>query len=181
MSQRQSGYERKDRELYETPEWVTKALMDHIPLRVRTVWEPACGTGKMVRVLKQRYEVTGSDIDGGVDFLKCAERGFPSTTDAIITNPPYTLAAPFIEEALRFMEPNKGFVAMLFRTDFDHARRRTHLFRECSQFAAKLTLLRRIVWFEPPPGEKKAAPSYNHCWLLWDWRHEGPAEVRYAL
>ena len=31
MSQRESGYERIDRDLYETPEWVTEALLPHLP------------------------------------------------------------------------------------------------------------------------------------------------------
>jgi hypothetical protein len=31
MSQRESGYERKERDLYETPEWVTEALLPHLP------------------------------------------------------------------------------------------------------------------------------------------------------
>jgi hypothetical protein len=31
MSQRDSGYERKERDLYETPAWVTEALLPHLP------------------------------------------------------------------------------------------------------------------------------------------------------
>ena len=30
MSQRHSGYVRKERDLYETPEWVTEALIPHL-------------------------------------------------------------------------------------------------------------------------------------------------------
>lgn len=32
MSQRDSGYQRKERDAYETPEWVTLALIPHLPV-----------------------------------------------------------------------------------------------------------------------------------------------------
>jgi hypothetical protein len=48
------------------------------------------------------------------------------SVDAIVTNPPYTSAVLFIEHALRLMNGG-GKVAMLLRTDFDHAKTRWHL------------------------------------------------------
>ena len=41
MSQRASGYERKELDLYQTPAWVVDALAEHVPLRGRTIWERA--------------------------------------------------------------------------------------------------------------------------------------------
>ncbi len=70
MSQRDSGYERKERDLYETPEWVTEALLPHIPYPLE-IWEPACASGKMVRVLGRRHRVVATDISDtpSIDFL----------------------------------------------------------------------------------------------------------------
>lgn len=188
MSQRDSGYARKERDLYETPEWVTEALAWHVPERVRTIWEPACGSGRMVRELERTLgvEVWGCDIEPSGDAYVCAD--FLSDTprvavdafDAIITNPPYELATEFCEQALRRAENVSGFVAMLLRTDFDHAKSRTHLFRDCPAFAKKLILMKRIVWFVEDNGKPKASPSFNHAWFIWDWRHEGPATIAYA-
>ena len=63
MSQRDSGYERKERDLYETPEWVTECLLPHLPRRDISIWEPACGSGKMSRVLARRArDVIATDI-----------------------------------------------------------------------------------------------------------------------
>ena len=119
MSQRDTGYERKERDLYETPAWVTEALLPHLP-ECRTIWEPAAGSGKMSRVLKGfAGTVISSDIAEGQDFL--AADGFDG--DAIITNPPYELAPEFIERALS-LTASDGLVAMLLRTDFDHAKSR---------------------------------------------------------
>lgn len=177
MSQRGSGYERKERDLYETPEWVTEALIPHLPTLNR-IWEPACGSGKMLRVLSLNRMAYGTDIDGGNDFLRTTL--LLTGCDAIVTNPPYELATEFCEHALRLMEPVGGLVAMLLRTDFDHAKSRSHLFRDCPAFAKKVVLTKRIIWFEPAPGEKGKSPSFNHAWFIWDWKHEGAPTIGYA-
>jgi len=180
MSQRNSEYERRERDLYETPAWVTQALIPHLPRMPTTIWEPACGSGKMVNALSETGAyVLGSDIDSGGDFLRC---GLPagSDWDAIITNPPYELGAEFCEHAVRLMERVRGAVAMLMRTDFDHAKGRTHLFRDCPAFAKKVVLMKRIAWFVEADGKPKASPSFNHAWYIWDWRHDGPATIGYG-
>lgn len=182
MSQRDSGYARKERDLYETPEWVTRALRPHLP-SLGSVWEPACGCGQMVRVFHEwgLVQVDHTDIDMGYDFLRQETRPI----EAIITNPPYELATEFIEHALRIMEPNAALegpciVAMLLRTDFDHAKSRSHLFRDCPAFAKKVVLTRRIVWFEPEAGSKGKSPSFNHAWFIWDLKHEGAPTLAYG-
>jgi hypothetical protein len=156
MSQRASGRERIEADRYFTPHWCTEALLPHLPERLGTVWEPAAGTRKMVDVLARRFIVSATDIATGHDFLQMSD---DNGAQAIITNPPYTLATEFCEHALRLMEPVGGIVAMLLRTDFDHAKGRAHLFRDCPAFAKKLVLTKRIVWFEPEPGKKGKSPS----------------------
>lgn len=172
MSQRDSGYERVERDLYETPEWVTQALLPHLG-NIKSVWEPAAGSGKIARVLVAAgLQVLSTDISTGQDFL-LAKTG---PVDAIVTNPPYTSAQLFIEHALRLLSGG-GKVAMLLRTDFDHAKTRAHLFHGCKEFAKKLVLTRRIVWFDRPG----AAPSFNHAWYIWDWQHDGKPTLEYDL
>jgi hypothetical protein len=158
---------------YETPEWVTKAVVPHLG-RGLHVWEPAAGSGKMVRALAQAgCTVEASDIADGRDFLQT-----PAifNCDAIVTNPPYSRAREFIEHAIKLMQPSMGKVAMLLRSDFDHARTRQHLFGKCLIFAKRLVLTRRIVWFDNP----KAAPSFNHPWYIWDWKHVSPPVLAYC-
>lgn len=173
MSQRDSGYERKERDCYETPEWVTKALLPHIPEQIRNVYEPAAGSGKMVRVLAGAgYAVDADDITEGRDFRDCNKQ---YGLGGIITNPPYVLAKEFIEKAIS-LTCSAGFVAMLLRTDYDHARSRAHLFDEhTSFFAKKLVLRERIRWIEGSTG----SPSFNHAWFMWNWNHQGPATLAY--
>ena len=167
MSQRNSGYERKERDCYETPAWVTEALLPHLPESVKDIWEPACGSGKMVAVLKGAgFKVRATDIDSGTDFLE--QRG--CFIDAIVTNPPYALAQEFIEHALSMGD----HVAMLLRTDYDHAKTRQYLFGK--SFAKKLVLTKRIKWFEDSKGQ----PSFNHAWFIWDHAHNGPPILAYG-
>lgn len=123
--------------------------------------------------------IAATDIDKGADFLSPAMPP-PPECDAIVTNPPYEFATEFIERALRLMEAVNGSVAMLMRTDFDHAKSRSHLFRDCPAFAKKLVLTKRIMWFEPEPGAKGKSPSFNHAWFIWDWKHEGAPTLAYG-
>jgi hypothetical protein len=178
MSQRESGYARKERDLYETPAWVTHALRPHLPREVMSIWEPANGNGKMSSVFADWGVPTldMTDIEDGHDFLLEPARPI----EAIITNPPYELGPEFCEHALKLMEASSGMVAMLMRTDFDHAKSRSHLFRDCPAFAKKVVLTKRIMWFEPEPGAKGKSPSFNHAWFIWDWQHEGPPTLAYG-
>ncbi len=180
MSQRASGFERKERDLYETPEWVTVALRPHIDPVPGLIWEPSAGTGKMSHVLAQwGGGVVSSDIEPHplcytADFLK--QRECHEGAEAIITNPPYEFAQQFIDHALAMMRPWRGRVAMLLRTDFDHAKTRQYLFGGHPAFAKKLVLTKRIKWFEDSTGQ----PSFNHAWFIWDWRHSGPPTLAYG-
>lgn len=167
MAQRNSDYDRKDRDLYETPEWVTKALLPYIP-KDAYIWEPCCASGKIARVVEA---VASSDLvtdygQSGVDFL---QRDTPHAfTNAIVTNPPFGKEAEkFIRHAINLYNDVPGaFLAFLLPIDFDSAKTRRDIFGpkgEGLRFAAKLVLTKRIVWFEPAI----ASPSANHAWFIW--------------
>jgi hypothetical protein len=178
-SQRASGYDRIPKEFYPTPSWVTEALLGSIVARPGTLWEPAAGAGDMVRVLQNQYAVLATDVATGTDFL--AVKSLPnSAIRGIITNPPYNRAEEFCAHALELTRPNGGFVAMLLRVDFDSAKTRGYLFRDCAAWAKKVVLTKRIVWFVEEDGKPKASPSENHCWMIWDHQHRGPPTIEYA-
>lgn len=184
MSQRESGYERKAFDLYETPAWVTHALCRTIDdeLKDIQVWEPAAGSGKMADVIAEYSDgvfctdlCEGPGLDGVADFLSLTGAPDKTRTRAVITNPPYNQAQEFCRLALQLMEPAQGLVAMLLRVDFDSAKSRRNLFCENPAWRKKIVLVDRIRWFE---GD--SSPSFNHAWYLWDWTHEGPATIAYA-
>jgi hypothetical protein len=113
----------KDRgdDLYETPPQATRALLRHEATLGPVIWEPACGPGAMVEVLRAAGKrVIASDLrdygcpdsSHGIDFLM--ERAAPAGVTAIVTNPPYKLADDFIRNALQLCPT----VCMLLRLGF---------------------------------------------------------------
>lgn len=105
-------------DLYETPEVATRSLLAVQDLP-RVLWEPACGRGAIGRVLQAAgHHVIATDLvdygygRGGRDFL--FERRAPEGAGAIVTNPPFKLAAAFVRHALGLVPD----VHMLLRLAF---------------------------------------------------------------
>ena len=200
MAQRNSEYLRKPLDLYETPEWVTEALLPHLSRGQLALWEPAAGRGKMAIVLNRKHACYSSDIQLADGFEACAWGWRPGITvpgvgqliqhdflvdepytefDGIVTNPPFGREGPkFLRRALDLTKERRGFVAMLFPMDFDAAPGRADLFRDHPAWHKKVVLTKRIVWFAREDGQKEA-PSMHHAWYLFDHRHEGPATIAY--
>lgn len=195
MAQRKSGFARLEAERYETPGWVTEALLDTWSIR-GPVWEPAAGNGHMARALGDRLTVYQSDlhISGPycrqLDFLapEAAEYLPAGVYQSIVTNPPFGVggrtAKHFIELALQRTRDIGGMVATLLRSDFDQGITRSALFGDHPAFAGEIVLLKRIRWISPLTGvpivsESGAGPSENHRWFLWDWRRSGAPIKRY--
>jgi hypothetical protein len=203
VAQRESGYERIERDAYNTPRWVTScALKEIMGPRFRpgmTVWEPAAGTGQMVAELRAHdLKVIASDIHAQSpddlffpgdrvlvgDFLDPLQPFLPFEFDAIITNPPYKdgLAERFVRRALELTKERRGLVAMLLGVKFDSAKTRSDIFDEHPAWGMKITLLDRIWWFDPKLDNngKVNGPSEDHAWYVWDWRNTGGRQMRYA-
>jgi hypothetical protein len=116
-------------DLYETPRPATEALL-HIERIPHRVWEPCCGPGAVVQVLRERgHEVYATDLVDygdepadhyGRDFL--LETTLPPGVEMILTNPPFknTLAEKIIARALELCPR----VIMLLRLAFYESERR---------------------------------------------------------
>jgi len=170
-------------DLYQSPPEAVRALLkaENVPHRV---WEPACGPGSIVRVLRESgRDVLATDLVDygtleqdhfGVDFLipGIAESRFDGSR-AIVTNPPFKNVHEFVERALSF----SGYVAMLLRLAFlesekrrsilDNGRlSRVHVFRN------RLPMMHREGW------EKTTNSSaIAFAWFVWDRTHTGPTEL----
>jgi hypothetical protein len=175
-----SGYERPPLDAYWTEPWVTEWLLDAVDLGDRIVWESACGTGTMARVLLEReYVVLATDLadygylglTGLCDFFAVDE--VDPAIGAIVTNPPYSHAEVFIRHGLRLMAQVQGMVCMLLRNEYDCAASRRDLFNGFP-FAAKYVLTRRPRW----ATEHKASPRHNYAWYVWDHTHVGAPTFR---
>lgn len=168
--------DRKD-DLYESPEVAVRALLkaECIPL---TCWEPACGPGAIVRVLRAsgRAVIATDLVDYGCpdsesrrDFLM--ERKAPDGVPAIVTNPPFKLAEEFVEHAIKLVPE----VYMLMRVAFLEGLRweralKPHLAR-VHVFAPRLPMMHRAGWDGPVNSNSGIA----FAWFAFqrDWARKG--------
>jgi hypothetical protein len=110
-------------------------------------------------------------VNPAFDFLK-TDRPVSWVTGPcdIATNPPFNFAEKFVRHALKLTHDSGGKVAMLLPIAWDAAKTRRDLF-ERPPFKAKYTLTKRIRWENLE--QKKAGPSSNHAWYVWDWTYHG--------
>ena len=171
---------RKD-DLYETPPEAVRALLEVERLPEGAVWEPACGPGSIVRVLRAAgHRVYATDLvdyglddsESGVDFLMEREPGF--YVGAIVTNPPFKLAEQFVCHALTLCP----HVIMLLRLAFLESERRRSildggLLARVHVFRNRLPMMHRAGWNGP-----RASSATPFAWFVWDRQHQGPTEIR---
>ena len=172
--------ERKD-DLYETPPEAMRALLAVEKIPDGAVWEPACGPGSIVRVLRDAgHRVYATDLvdygcadsEARIDFL--LEQQMPDFhVGSIITNPPYKIAGQFVRHALGLCP----HVIMLLRLAFLESERRSviidrgwlarvHVFRN------RLPMMHRAGWNGP-----RSSSSIAFAWFVWDRTHTGPTEL----
>jgi hypothetical protein len=158
-------------DFFPTPPWATRALLEHcIDVAVLPVWDPACGDGAMARVLGEYAgAVAASDVhDYGWDhvihdFLLPFTPDGIAGTEWVITNPPFRLAAGFVDRGLAVAQ--RG-VAMLVRTVFiESVGRYLDLFRDrppavMAQFTERVPMLKGRL-------SKTASTATSYCWLIW--------------
>lgn len=170
---------RKD-DLYETPPEAVRALLraENLP---RVIWEPACGPGSIVRVLRasgrQVYATDLVDYDSpdqdeaGWDFLM--ETQVPFGVKAIVSNPPFKNGAEFVAKGLSLCPR----VIMLLRLAFLESAARSeildggHLAR-VHVFRNRLPMMHRNGWDGP-----KSTNTMAFAWFVWDTAHKGPTEL----
>lgn len=165
-----SNYARRENDLYQTEPWATRALLRHINVAGRRVWEPAAGNHLLADVLREAGAVVKtSDVatydrshDAIFDFLNLRPHSEPLIDD-IITNPPYGKGnRDAVQFARLALERCDGWVALLLTAKFDFGKTRVDLFANNDRFYAKIALVDRVQWF---PGATSG--TEDHAWFVW--------------
>jgi hypothetical protein len=167
-------------DLYETPDVAVHALMrvEQLP---GVIWEPACGPGRIVNVLRgAAHKVFATDLvdygcpdsESRIDFLM--ERHPPFHVGAIVTNPPFKLANEFVAHALTLGVPK---VVMLLRLNFYESQRRcgildSGLLARIHVFRKRLPMMHRAGW-----EGRKANSGMPFAWFVWSLDHTGPTII----
>ncbi len=176
LANKQHAHADRGHDLYETPDVAVRALLkaERLP---QHVWEPACGPGAIVRVLREEgHEVHATDLvdygcpdsAGGVDFLMA--RTAPMGVGAIVTNPPFKLAGDFVLHALELCP----VAIFLLRLAFLESQRRTTIL-DCGRlarvhvFKKRLPMMHRAGWTGPVNSS-----NVPFAWFVFDRGHKGP-------
>lgn len=186
-----SGYARNENDFYPTEPAATQVaanfFQEHFPW-VKKVWEPAAGAGDMARVLRQSFQVVDTDkfpqVIAGLDDDEQAELSFDFLVDlptfdfdGIITNPPYgDLAEEFAKKCVEYTRTMGVPSALLMRLEYDSAKTRRYLFKDCPEFYAKVSLLWRPRWV----AESTGSPRHNYAWYIWSPIKTNSAQLHYA-
>jgi hypothetical protein len=165
-------------DLYETPPEAVHALLkvERLPLRI---WEPACGPGLIVGVLRDAGHVVRAtdlvdydcpDSEARIDFLM--ELRAPPV-DAIVTNPPFKLAAEFVAHGLNLCP----LVIVLLRLGFLESTRRSKILdggqlARVHVFRNRLPRMHRSGWSGPT-----ASSSIAFAWFAFERDHHGATVI----
>lgn len=165
---------------YQSPPEAVSALLrvERLPARI---WEPACGPGSIVRVLRSAgHDVLATDLvdyasqdqdEVGRDFLM--EYKLPHGIEAIITNPPFKNAGEFAAKALDLCPK----VIFLLRLAFIESTKRRNILdngmlARVHVFRNRLPMMHREGW-----EQKQASSAMAFAWFVWDRDHKGPTEL----
>lgn len=190
MAQRVEPHDSLD--YFGTPPWATRALTEWLwrwfdPLHLMSAWDPACGEGYMARPLAEAFDnVAATDVHdyrpswhGQVDTIDFLLPNLfdDRKPDWIVTNPPFRLAAQFIQRALPLAEAG---VAMLVRSSFtEGADRYRSLFSKTPptdilQFVERVVMTKgrpqdpNVATPHPKTGKlRKPTSATAYCWLVW--------------
>lgn len=171
-------------DLYETPAVAVETLLrvERLPA---SIWEPACGPGAIVRVLRAAgHTVLATDLvdydspdqDGSrIDFLM--ERTLPPSIEAIVLNPPFKLAGEFVEHALTLCPR----VITLCRLAFYESTRRSPILdggmlARIHVFSKRLPMMHRQGW-----EGRHANSGMAFAWFAFDANHTGPTTIDRVL
>jgi hypothetical protein len=164
-------------DFYQTPACAVIALLrsEQLPLRL---WEPCAGNGAIVTVLRDAgHIVAASDtvqrdfpLDSVIDFFDAVA---PEGCEAIVTNPPFRLAAQIVARAL-YLVPR---VYLLLRLSFLESERRSPILEDGTLarvhvFRRRLPMMHRDNWAGP-----RASSQIALAWFVWDRSHAGKAVI----
>lgn len=157
---------RQKNDWYPTPPDVTLALLRGSAFH-GDVWEPCCGDGAMARVIEENgHRVFATDLvargfgnEHGEDWDVLKVKSLPAPN--VITNPPFKIAAAMIRHVLG-LKPD--YLAMVLKSTYWQAKRRTPLFREHPPAAVF-----GLTW--RPDFMKRKRPTMDVIWTVWrkDW------------
>ena len=182
--------DRIENDYYATDPKAVTMLLSKYDIFGQEILEPCVGGGMIADTINSFYtnkrNITALDI---------IDRGYPNTIvqdfltwetnnkyDAIITNPPYSLAKEFIEKGLTLLN-NNGQMAMFLKIQFLEGQKREELFNKYPPKYIYVFRNRMATWnngqaLDPNTG-KKWATTMCHAWFIWEKNSKSEPIIRW--
>lgn len=177
-------------DFYATNPRAVQMLLDTVsfPSRGRYL-EPCVGQGHIANVIKQNYP------ESKLVAIDLIDRGYPGTFvcdylgwetddvfDAIITNPPFSLATEFIEKSMSLLIPG-GLCAVFMKIQFLEGEKRKKLFDVYPPhwiyvFRKRMDVFANGEEINPRTG-KKWATTFCFAWFVWEKGYTGEPIIRW--
>lgn len=193
MSRASKKEKRQTNDFYETPPWLTRAVMPLLaPMLPKDplILEPAAGAGAIIDVVDDYLTKAGKTPDihacdiaprrddiAQVDFLnphyyrngKVVVLGESCNNyDLVITNPPYLTAQDFIRYSRAWLAPDgAGLIAMLLRINFLGSQKRAKWMRANVPHILAVSPKRPRFSISPTTG-KLGSDATEYAWFIWD-------------
>jgi len=183
--------DRQAEDFYATDPKATEMLLELEKFNAH-VWEPAAGEGHIGKVLEDAgYIVKATDLidrgygAGNVDFLAINKEIFSEQMEQwegdIVTNPPYGLAQPFIEQSLSLVP--KGYkVAMFLKLQFLEGKGRKALFinnpPKTVYVSSSRLLCAKNGDFEGSK-EEIGSSAIAYAWFVWVKGFKGTSQLKW--
>jgi hypothetical protein len=149
------GSTRIAQDLYETPEWAVNLILEKIDQpRILTSLEPCMASGRIYNLLPGIK--SWCELSKGVDYLSAQ---FDSNQfDLIITNPPFSLALPFLVKSLEEAKT----VVYLLRLEFLGSAKRKSFW---DQFPPSHLY---VLSNRPSFTKDNGTDMTEYAWFVWD-------------
>lgn len=178
------NYALEDREVndYYATEPRAAVLLMEVEKFAPAIWECACGEGHLSKELENAgYQVYSTDlIDrgyGGVqDFLQSKAPPFPGFD--IITNPPYSKAAEFVDHAMAMIDPGHK-VAMFLKLQFLEGKQRKELFRKWPPKVVYVSSSRLHCAMNGDFEKYGKSNAIAYAWYVWEKGYTGEPVIRW--
>lgn len=161
---------RRENDFYETPPWMTRALLAHVPEIGGTVMECCAGDMSIANILRNEagLVVITNDIDTAKDTAFHYSADEPRLLDAgdvdwVITNPPYAmpLCTNIVANAIRYARVG---VAMMLRISFEEP---TEHKNPRGPFLEANPLMRKLVMPRHSFTGNGSTDSATTAWMIW--------------
>jgi hypothetical protein len=173
---RQDRYDNnKELDIYETnPIYLDDLFKYEEYKKDGTYYEPCWGINKYLynKLKVDGYDVYGTDIIDGGDFLKCENK-----YDYIITNPPFNLNLEFINKAFEVANKKISFLVPLNYLD---TMKRYEVFHN-PDFPCKNVLIysKRISFIKGGGLPEKCITGMSFCWITWEKGYIGETTIKW--